>query len=114
MVPFPPLSYRTASPEKRQDSEKPPLEDEKKEEKIELKSITSDGETQTATKVTSKRLLDIRNAICMFYVCNKHIKIKFIINNNDKNIPSAKLCSSLSLYCIPFMLATWNIDTKVH
>ncbi|XP_050963763.1 voltage-dependent L-type calcium channel subunit alpha-1C isoform X4 [Labeo rohita] len=42
---------RTASPEKRQDSEKPPLEDEKKEEKIELKSITSDGETQTATKI---------------------------------------------------------------
>ncbi|XP_058629118.1 voltage-dependent L-type calcium channel subunit alpha-1C isoform X3 [Onychostoma macrolepis] len=42
---------RTASPEKRQDSEKPPLEDEKKEEKIELKSITSDGETPTATKI---------------------------------------------------------------
>lgn len=42
---------RTASPEKRQNSEKPPLEDEKKEEKIELKSITSDGETQPATKI---------------------------------------------------------------
>ncbi|XP_067248232.1 voltage-dependent L-type calcium channel subunit alpha-1C isoform X16 [Chanodichthys erythropterus] len=42
---------RTASPEKRQESEKPPLEDEKKEEKIELKSITSDGETPTATKI---------------------------------------------------------------
>uniref|UniRef100_A0A671KZC5 Voltage-dependent L-type calcium channel subunit alpha n=1 Tax=Sinocyclocheilus anshuiensis TaxID=1608454 RepID=A0A671KZC5_9TELE len=42
---------RTASPEKRQDSEKPPLEDEKKEEKIELKSITSDGETPTANKI---------------------------------------------------------------
>ncbi|XP_056311573.1 voltage-dependent L-type calcium channel subunit alpha-1C isoform X3 [Danio aesculapii] len=42
---------RTASPEKRQNSEKPPLEDEKKEEKIELKSITSDGETPTATKI---------------------------------------------------------------
>lgn len=42
---------RTVSPEKRQGSEKPPLEDEKKEEKIELKSITSDGETPTATKI---------------------------------------------------------------
>uniref|UniRef100_A0A9J7Y9Z8 Voltage-dependent L-type calcium channel subunit alpha n=1 Tax=Cyprinus carpio carpio TaxID=630221 RepID=A0A9J7Y9Z8_CYPCA len=42
---------RTVSPEKRQDSEKPPLEEEKKEEKIELKSITSDGETPTATKI---------------------------------------------------------------
>ncbi|XP_035282331.1 voltage-dependent L-type calcium channel subunit alpha-1C isoform X1 [Anguilla anguilla] len=41
---------RTASPEKRTDNEKPPLEEEKKEEKIELKSITSDGETPTATK----------------------------------------------------------------
>uniref|UniRef100_A0A673MC00 Voltage-dependent L-type calcium channel subunit alpha n=1 Tax=Sinocyclocheilus rhinocerous TaxID=307959 RepID=A0A673MC00_9TELE len=52
---------RTASPEKRQDSEKPPLEDEKKEEKIELKSITSDGETPTATKVTIKSLS------CLFF-----------------------------------------------
>ncbi|KAI1888483.1 hypothetical protein AGOR_G00185610 [Albula goreensis] len=42
---------RTASPEKRPDNEKPPLEEEKKEEKIELKSITSDGETPTATKI---------------------------------------------------------------
>ncbi|XP_051976461.1 voltage-dependent L-type calcium channel subunit alpha-1C-like isoform X1 [Xyrauchen texanus] len=42
---------RSASPEKRQNSEKPPLENEKKEEKIELKSITSDGETPTATKI---------------------------------------------------------------
>lgn len=39
-----------ASPEKRHNNEKPPLEEEKKE-KIELKSITSDGETNTATKV---------------------------------------------------------------
>lgn len=39
-----------ASPEKRHNNEKPPLEKEKKE-KIELKSITSDGETNTATKV---------------------------------------------------------------
>ncbi|XP_036373460.1 voltage-dependent L-type calcium channel subunit alpha-1C isoform X1 [Megalops cyprinoides] len=42
---------RTASPEKRPDNEKPPIEEEKKEEKIELKSITSDGETPTATKI---------------------------------------------------------------
>ncbi|XP_027900261.1 voltage-dependent L-type calcium channel subunit alpha-1C isoform X10 [Xiphophorus couchianus] len=41
---------RLASPEKRQDNEKPPIE-EKKCEKIELKSITSDGETNTATKI---------------------------------------------------------------
>ncbi|CAL8242547.1 unnamed protein product [Merluccius merluccius] len=41
---------RTVSPEKRRVNEKPPLEEEKKE-KIELKSITSDGETNTATKI---------------------------------------------------------------
>ncbi|KAM7367119.1 hypothetical protein PAMP_015043 [Pampus punctatissimus] len=41
---------RLASPEKRHVNEKPPLEEEKKE-KIELKSITSDGETNTATKI---------------------------------------------------------------
>ncbi|CAJ1054871.1 voltage-dependent L-type calcium channel subunit alpha-1C isoform X3 [Xyrichtys novacula] len=41
---------RLASPEKRQENEKPPLEEEKKE-KIELKSITSDGETNMATKI---------------------------------------------------------------
>ncbi|XP_066580597.1 voltage-dependent L-type calcium channel subunit alpha-1C isoform X2 [Amia ocellicauda] len=42
---------RTASPEKRHENEKPPIEEEKKEEKIELKSITADGETPTATKI---------------------------------------------------------------
>uniref|UniRef100_A0A8C9WJV6 Voltage-dependent L-type calcium channel subunit alpha n=1 Tax=Scleropages formosus TaxID=113540 RepID=A0A8C9WJV6_SCLFO len=42
---------RTASPEKRQDNEKQPIEEEQKEEKIELRSITSDGETPTATKI---------------------------------------------------------------
>ncbi|XP_076731606.1 voltage-dependent L-type calcium channel subunit alpha-1C isoform X2 [Maylandia zebra] len=41
---------RLGSPEKRHENEKPPLEEEKKE-KIELKSITSDGETNTATKI---------------------------------------------------------------
>ncbi|XP_014882356.1 voltage-dependent L-type calcium channel subunit alpha-1C-like isoform X4 [Poecilia latipinna] len=41
---------RLASPEKRQDNKKPPIE-EKKSEKIELKSITSDGEANTATKI---------------------------------------------------------------
>ena len=46
--------FRLASPEKRHNNEKPPLKEEKKKkkkEKIELKSITSDGETNTATKV---------------------------------------------------------------
>ncbi|XP_069048207.1 voltage-dependent L-type calcium channel subunit alpha-1C isoform X2 [Lepisosteus oculatus] len=42
---------RTASPAKRPENEKPPIEEEKKEEKIELKSITADGETPTATKI---------------------------------------------------------------
>lgn len=45
-----PISFRLGSPEKRHNNEKPPLEEEKKE-KIELKSITSDGEANTATKV---------------------------------------------------------------
>ncbi|KAM8884318.1 voltage-dependent L-type calcium channel subunit alpha-1C isoform 4-T4 [Synchiropus picturatus] len=40
---------RLASPEKRQENEKPPLEEQR--EKIELKSITSDGETIIATKI---------------------------------------------------------------
>uniref|UniRef100_A0A3P8VIU5 Voltage-dependent L-type calcium channel subunit alpha n=1 Tax=Cynoglossus semilaevis TaxID=244447 RepID=A0A3P8VIU5_CYNSE len=43
-------SLTLASPDKRQQNEKPPLEEEKKE-KIELKSITSDGETNTNTKI---------------------------------------------------------------
>ncbi|CAB1346442.1 unnamed protein product, partial [Coregonus sp. 'balchen'] len=44
---------RMASPEKRHVNEKPPMieTEEKKEEKIELKSITSDGETTNATKI---------------------------------------------------------------
>uniref|UniRef100_A0A673A163 Voltage-dependent L-type calcium channel subunit alpha n=1 Tax=Sphaeramia orbicularis TaxID=375764 RepID=A0A673A163_9TELE len=48
---------RLTSPEKRQDNEKPPLEEEKKE-KIELKSITSDGETNTATKVHREKKIE--------------------------------------------------------
>ncbi|MGH0116584.1 UNVERIFIED_CONTAM: hypothetical protein FKN15_014784 [Acipenser sinensis] len=43
---------RTASPEKHPDNEKQPIEEEKKEEKIELKSITVDGEMPPATKIT--------------------------------------------------------------
>ncbi|XP_063073038.1 voltage-dependent L-type calcium channel subunit alpha-1C isoform X4 [Engraulis encrasicolus] len=42
---------RTISPEKKHENEKPPLEEEKMEEKIELKSITSDGDTPTGTKI---------------------------------------------------------------
>lgn len=49
-VMFTSISFRLSSPEKRHNNEKPPLEEEKKE-KIELKSITSDGEANTATKV---------------------------------------------------------------
>ncbi|XP_072311304.1 voltage-dependent L-type calcium channel subunit alpha-1C [Eucyclogobius newberryi] len=41
---------RMASPEKRNANEKPPLVEAKKE-KIELKSITTDGETNNATKI---------------------------------------------------------------
>ncbi|MGH0126020.1 UNVERIFIED_CONTAM: hypothetical protein FKN15_033141 [Acipenser sinensis] len=44
--------FRTASPEKHPDNEKQSIEEEKKEEKIELKSITVDGETPPATKIT--------------------------------------------------------------
>uniref|UniRef100_A0A7M4FGV0 Voltage-dependent L-type calcium channel subunit alpha n=1 Tax=Crocodylus porosus TaxID=8502 RepID=A0A7M4FGV0_CROPO len=42
---------RTASPEKKQEIEKPAVEEETKEEKIELKSITADGESSPATKI---------------------------------------------------------------
>ncbi|XP_077400386.1 voltage-dependent L-type calcium channel subunit alpha-1C isoform X9 [Vanacampus margaritifer] len=40
---------RLGTPDKRHNSEKPPLDE--KREKIELKSITSDGESNTATKI---------------------------------------------------------------
>lgn len=50
LIQFVLLSSRLSSPEKRHNNEKPPIEEEKKE-KIELKSITSDGESNTATKV---------------------------------------------------------------
>uniref|UniRef100_A0A8C6WX58 Voltage-dependent L-type calcium channel subunit alpha n=1 Tax=Neogobius melanostomus TaxID=47308 RepID=A0A8C6WX58_9GOBI len=46
---------RMTSPEKCNKNEKPPLEEEKKE-KIELKSIASDGETNNATKVSKVNL----------------------------------------------------------
>ncbi|XP_054843978.1 voltage-dependent L-type calcium channel subunit alpha-1C [Eublepharis macularius] len=41
---------RTASPEKKQEPEKPAVEGEMKEEKIELKSITADGESPPSNK----------------------------------------------------------------
>uniref|UniRef100_A0A670XWK7 Voltage-dependent L-type calcium channel subunit alpha n=1 Tax=Pseudonaja textilis TaxID=8673 RepID=A0A670XWK7_PSETE len=41
---------RTASPEKKQEPEKPAMEGETKEEKIELKSITADGESPLSDK----------------------------------------------------------------
>ncbi|KFP85043.1 Voltage-dependent L-type calcium channel subunit alpha-1C, partial [Acanthisitta chloris] len=44
-------TYRTASPEKKQEMEKTAVEEETKEEKIELKSITADGESPPATKI---------------------------------------------------------------
>ncbi|KAG8138364.1 hypothetical protein E2320_004280, partial [Naja naja] len=40
----------TASPEKKQEPEKPAMEGETKEEKIELKSITADGESPLSDK----------------------------------------------------------------
>ncbi|XP_074861896.1 voltage-dependent L-type calcium channel subunit alpha-1C isoform X3 [Carettochelys insculpta] len=42
---------RTASPEKKQEIEKTAVEEETKEEKIELKSITADGESPPTTKI---------------------------------------------------------------
>ncbi|XP_038623712.1 voltage-dependent L-type calcium channel subunit alpha-1C isoform X1 [Tachyglossus aculeatus] len=47
---------RTASPEKKQEAEKPPVEEETKEEKIELKSITADGDSVPATKINMENL----------------------------------------------------------
>lgn len=70
------MIFRLASPEKRHNNEKPPLEEEKKE-KIELKSITSDGETNTATKV----IRDMQNKSLkeLFYeakkVCSQSINV---------------------------------------
>lgn len=53
---------RTASPEKKQEIEKTAVEEETKEEKIELKSITADGESPPATKV--------RSAASQHYLCS--------------------------------------------
>ncbi|KFP52282.1 Voltage-dependent L-type calcium channel subunit alpha-1C, partial [Cathartes aura] len=47
----PPFTTLTASPEKKQEIEKTAVEEETKEEKIELKSITADGESPPATKI---------------------------------------------------------------
>lgn len=62
------MIFRLASPEKRHNNEKPPLEEEKKE-KIEMKSITSDGETNTATKV--KRDVQNKSLKELFYEAKK-------------------------------------------
>ncbi|XP_062850682.1 voltage-dependent L-type calcium channel subunit alpha-1C isoform X2 [Trichomycterus rosablanca] len=51
---------RIASLEKRQNSEKHPIEDEKREEKIEMKSVTLDGKTST-TKVNIDDYTDDKN-----------------------------------------------------
>ncbi|XP_072915388.1 voltage-dependent L-type calcium channel subunit alpha-1C isoform X5 [Hemitrygon akajei] len=42
---------RNSSPEKTTDIEKKPIDEEKKEEKIELKTITADGDVPPATKI---------------------------------------------------------------
>ena len=47
---------RTASPEKKQEVVEKPAVEETKEEKIELKSITADGESPPATKVRGRPL----------------------------------------------------------
>uniref|UniRef100_A0A6I8NEU4 Voltage-dependent L-type calcium channel subunit alpha n=1 Tax=Ornithorhynchus anatinus TaxID=9258 RepID=A0A6I8NEU4_ORNAN len=47
---------RTASPEKKQEAEKPAVEEDTKEEKIELKSITADGDSVPATKINMENL----------------------------------------------------------
>uniref|UniRef100_A0A8C1SEN6 Voltage-dependent L-type calcium channel subunit alpha n=1 Tax=Cyprinus carpio TaxID=7962 RepID=A0A8C1SEN6_CYPCA len=74
---------RTVSPEKRQDSEKPPLEEEKKEEKIELKSITSDGETPTATKTCVEMLRDL----CMEFFLKSLSSLFFSAGEEDDEEP---------------------------
>jgi hypothetical protein len=48
---------RTASPEKKQEVVEKPVVEEAKEEKIELKSITADGESPSTTKVSNHLLL---------------------------------------------------------
>lgn len=77
------MIFRLASPEKRHNNEKPPLEEEKKE-KIELKSITSDGETNTATKVNR----DVQNKSLkeLFYeakkVCRQRINVSLSLRSS--------------------------------
>ncbi|XP_012879075.1 PREDICTED: voltage-dependent L-type calcium channel subunit alpha-1C [Dipodomys ordii] len=47
---------RTASPEKKQEAAEKPVVEEMKEEKIELRSITADGESPPTTKITVDEL----------------------------------------------------------
>lgn len=69
------ISFRLASPEKRHNNEKPPLEEEKKE-KIELKSITSDGEANTATKVLEHMEKRLRKTM------NRNINVLMTLNRS--------------------------------
>uniref|UniRef100_A0A8C1SGA9 Voltage-dependent L-type calcium channel subunit alpha n=1 Tax=Cyprinus carpio TaxID=7962 RepID=A0A8C1SGA9_CYPCA len=71
---------RTVSPEKRQDSEKPPLEEEKKEEKIELKSITSDGETPTTC-------VEMLRDLCMEFFLKSLSSLFFSAGEEDDEEP---------------------------
>lgn len=72
------ISFRLSSPEKRQNNEKPPLEEEKKE-KIELKSITSDGEANTATKV----LKNMKTGLCKTFHGKINVNVSLQINMDD-------------------------------
>uniref|UniRef100_A0A8C4TN37 Voltage-dependent L-type calcium channel subunit alpha n=1 Tax=Erpetoichthys calabaricus TaxID=27687 RepID=A0A8C4TN37_ERPCA len=52
---------RTASSKKQPENEKPPVEQQKNEEKIELKSITADGEVNTRIKVSQLFFVDLHS-----------------------------------------------------
>lgn len=83
--------FRLASPEKRHNNEKPPLEEEKKE-KIELKSITSDGETNTATKVNigthikSRPFAQHTKGCMLSETCILQMQVNFILFSLQINI----------------------------
>lgn len=82
---------RTASPEKKQEIEKTAVEEETKEEKIELKSITADGESPPATKV--------RSAASQHYLCSDDMN-SFGFWGNENSLPC--LITAL-LFLLPFL-----------
>ena len=109
------ISSRTASPEKRKVNEKPPLKEEKKakkKEKIELKSITSDGETNTATKVHTYRPTHAHRDTHTHRHTHTHTYTRIHLHTTNQNVLQrcVKLCDAVKT-CTCQFLPVWETFT---